>query len=121
MKSIRTYLLLALISIMTLVIFVSLLQGYNSSINKAHQLFDSRLKNMAEIIASVNDDTLVHKTTKFQSSSLFFQIWNKNLLLARSNNAPLSMVGDIHSINHFNDINFSRYRWRTFILKDSLK
>jgi len=121
MKSIRTYLLLALMAIMTLVIFVSLLQGYNASINKAHQLFDNRLKNMAEIIASVNQDTFTHKTSQFQSSSLFFQIWNNDLsLLVRSNNAPLTMVGNIHSGNQFNNINFARYRWRIFILRDTL-
>jgi two-component system sensor histidine kinase QseC len=49
MKSIRLYLLLVLVAIITLMTFLSLLQGYQSSIEKAELLFDARLKNMAEI------------------------------------------------------------------------
>ena len=56
MKSISTYLLLVLVAVITLMIFLSLLQGYQSSIKKAELLFDSRLKNMAEIVANANQD-----------------------------------------------------------------
>ena len=56
MKSIRTYLLLVLVAVITLMTFLSLLQGYQSSIKKAELLFDSRLQNMAEIVANANQD-----------------------------------------------------------------
>lgn len=122
MKSIRTYLLLALLAIITLVTFVSLLQGYNSSIDKAHQLFDNRLQTMAEVIASVNQDTDVQTTLKYQySPAVFFQIWNEDFtLLARSKNAPSEMLMMAKSHDQFEDVNFNRYRWRMFILHDEL-
>jgi len=120
MKSIRTYLLLALLSIITLVTFVSLLHGYQSSITKAQQLFDIRLRNMAEIIANANQDTQPRVAGAFEHSpTVFFQIWSDNLtLLARSNNAPNQMLFDVDIAIDYKDINFSGYRWRTFTLWD---
>jgi len=120
MKSIRTYLLLALLAIITLVTFVSLLQGYQSSISKAHHLFDERLQNMAEVIAIANQSSLPQQTSSdIHSPSLFFQVWHDDLtLLARSNNAPDTLLTTFDSITGFKDINFAKYRWRTFTLRD---
>jgi len=121
MKSIRTYLLLALLAIITLVTFISLLQGYNSSIQEAHQIFDSRLKNMAEVIAMVNHDKK-YKSSALQhqySPSVFFQIWSDDSqLISRSDNAPHIRLSISDTDNHFNDVNFDRYRWRVFTLRD---
>jgi len=120
MKSIRTYLLLALLAIITLVTFVSLLQGYQSSISKAHQLFDERLQSMAEIIASANQSSQPQLTTNdIHSPTVFFQIWHDDLtLLARSNNAPNRLLTNFDSTTGFKDINYSKYRWRTCTLRD---
>ncbi|NOQ76672.1 MAG: HAMP domain-containing protein [Methylococcaceae bacterium] len=122
MKSIRTYLLLTLLAIITLVTFVSLLQGYNSSISKAHQLFDERLQNMAEVIATANQVVEPQMSNGFiHSQSVFFQIWHDDLtLLARSNNAPNILITDIDSSTGFKDVNFASYRWRTFTLRDDI-
>ena len=122
MKSIRTYLLLALLAIITLVTFVSLLKGYNASIKEAHEIFDSRLKNMAEIIATVNHDTRHQVAAKHQySPSMFVQIWNDDFeLITRSDNAPSKLLSGLGSTEQFKDINFSSYRWRTFTLRDDL-
>jgi len=49
MKSIRLYLLLALLATITLVSFLSVLQGYRSSTQKVNELFDQRLRNLADI------------------------------------------------------------------------
>ncbi|MDH5357410.1 MAG: ATP-binding protein [Gammaproteobacteria bacterium] len=120
MKSIRTYLLVALLAIITLVTFVSLLHGYQSSISKAQQLFDQRLRNMAEIIAIANQDIQPRVDGTFnQSPTVFFQIWSSDLiLLAHSNNAPETLSTDVNSQTNYDDINFNGYRWRTFSLKD---
>ena len=120
MKSIRTYLLLALLSIITLVTFVSLLHGYQSSIAKAQQLFDIRLRNMAEIIANANQDTHPRAAATFeQSPAVFFQIWSDNLtLLARSTNAPNQLLFEVDRDVNYKDTNFNGYRWRTFTLRD---
>ena len=122
MKSIRTYLLLALLAIITLVTFVSLLQGYQSSIRKAHQLFDERLQNMAEIIATANQSLEPQSTNGFiHSPNVFFQIWHDDLsLLARSNNAPHNLLTHAVLSSGFKDINFASYRWRTFTLRDDV-
>ncbi|PHS69042.1 MAG: sensor histidine kinase [Methylophaga sp.] len=119
MKSIRTYLLLALLAIITLVTFVSLLHGYQSSITKAQQLFDERLRNLAEIIANVNQD-IQPRTTGMpeHSSTVFFQIWSNDLtLLAHSNNVPNQLLSDLDDMK-YNHVNFKGYRWRIFTLKD---
>lgn len=121
MKSIRTYLLLALTAIITLVTFVSLLQGYQNSIAKAQQLFDDRLQSMAAMIANANQDLRPHSAgTEKLSSTVFFQILTDDFsLLARSNNATTPLLSaDNEGVAGFKDINFSGYRWRVYILKD---
>jgi len=122
MKSIRVYLLLALLAIITLVTFVSLLQGYQSSISKAQQLFDERLQNMAEIIATANQSVEPQISNGFiHSQTVFFQIWHNDLsLLARSKNAPNVLLTDIDSATGFKDVNFAKYRWRTYVLRDEI-
>ncbi|HHA19059.1 MAG TPA: sensor histidine kinase, partial [Methylophaga sp.] len=112
MKSIRTYLLLALLSIITLVTFVSLLHGYQSSIAKAQQLFDIRLHNIAEIIANANQNTQPRVATTFeQSPTVFFQIWSDDLtLLARSTNAPNQLLFNVDIAINYKDVNFNGYR-----------
>jgi len=124
MKSIRTYLLLALIAIITLVTFLSLLQGYQDSIAKAQQLFDDRLQSMAAMIANANQDSNPHSAgTEKLSSTVFFQILTDDFsLLARSNNAttPLLSADTETVVSGFKDINFSGYRWRVYILKDDV-
>lgn len=124
MKSIRTYLLLALIAIITLVTFLSLLQGYKDSIAQAQQLFDDRLQSMAAMIANANQDLHPHSAgTEKLSATVFFQILTEDfLLLARSNNAttPLLSADNGEVTAGFKDINFSGYRWRVYILKDDI-
>jgi two-component system sensor histidine kinase QseC len=100
--------------------FLSLLQGYQSSINKAELLFDARLKNMAEIIANANQDTEPRTASVFeQSPTIFFQVWSDDLrLLAHSNNAPDQLLFELNDSVGFKDSNFNGSRWRTFLLRD---
>mgnify|MGYP003655745667 FL=1 len=90
MKSIRLYLLLILVATLILVMFVSLLKGYQSSIETAQGLFDERLINTAELIASAHvDQTTSDSAQRPTSDYLFFQIWDANgQLLTRSDTAP---------------------------------
>jgi two-component system sensor histidine kinase QseC len=100
--------------------FLSLLQGYQSSINKAELLFDARLKNMAEIIANANQDTQPRTASVFeQSPTIFFQVWSDDLtLLAHSNNAPTQLLFELNDSVDFKDSNFNGSRWRIFLLRD---
>jgi two-component system, OmpR family, sensor histidine kinase QseC len=122
MKSIRIYLLLALIAIITLVTFVSLLQGYQNSIAKAQQLFDERLQSTASMIANADQDLHSHNAgTEQLPSSVFFQILSDDfLVLAHSSNVmtPLLSADNDEATPGFKEINFSGYRWRVYILKD---
>lgn len=120
MKSIRLYLLLALLATITLVSFLSVLQGYRSSIQKVDELFDQRLRNLAKIIVHANHDTKPRQERAVDSKpSVFFQIWSDNaVLLARSGNAPDSLLLELQQTEQFRDVNFNQFRWRTFTLQD---
>ncbi len=120
MKSIRLYLLLALLATITLVNFVSLLHGYQSSMHKAQTLFDSRLESTAILIASANSRQLGKTTvTNQQTPYTFFQIIDdKGALLTRSENAPDSVLSDLDE--GFQNTNFGSYRWRNYVYRDKV-
>lgn len=122
MKSIRTYLLLALLAIITLVTFLSLLQGYQDSITKAQQLFDDRLRSMAVMVANANQSLQPHNTEAEKlPSTVLFQILRADFsLLAHSSSAitPLLSADNNVVASGFKDINFGGYRWRVYVLKD---
>ena len=109
MKSIRLYLLLALLATITLVSFLSVLQGYRSSIQKVDELFDQRLRDLANIIVHANHDTKPRQERTVDSKpSVFFQIWSNNkVLLARSSNAPDNQLVDLQQTGQFRDVNFN--------------
>ncbi|MDX2426107.1 MAG: ATP-binding protein [Cycloclasticus sp.] len=122
MKSIRTYLLLALLATIISVTFLSLLEGYRSSLSKTDSLFDERLKNLASIIVHANHDTSP-RIDRFVSlePTVFFQIWsNDGILIARSSNAPVYTLYSGAYAEGFHDVNFEAFRWRTFVLWDTL-
>ncbi|RLA20690.1 MAG: sensor histidine kinase [Gammaproteobacteria bacterium] len=120
MRSIRLYLLLSLIATITLVNFVSLLHGYQSSMEQAQQLFDSRLQSMAKLIAAANhDQTERAPLPQQQTPYVFFQIWDHNKkLIIRSSNAPSLSLSVLTP--GFHDVNYESYRWRNFIFHDEL-
>ena len=66
--SIRRYLVLMLLSIITLVVFVSAIQGYKASMDKAESLFDNELLSLAQVITSVE---LPHGIIKQKTSAHF--------------------------------------------------
>lgn len=119
MKSIRLFLLLALLATITLVNFVALLHGYQSSMEKAQSLFDSRLESTARLIAAANSENAVQQTiAEQQTPYTYFQIWDSGgkQLLTRSRNAPELMPGELSE--GFHEINHASYRWRNFIYRD---
>jgi two-component system sensor histidine kinase QseC len=119
MKSIRLYLLLALLATITLVNFVALLHGYQSSMVKAQRLFDSRLESTARLIAAANSKQAVQETiAEQQTPYTFFQIWGDEggQLLTRSRNAPDFFSGELSE--GFHDVNYASYRWRNYVYRD---
>ncbi len=128
MKSIRSFLIYAILSSITLISFLSALNGYRDSLEKAEQLFDSELVNKAYLLSSTfsySIDKHIDKESVLETftakkkeskqpleSTYLFQIWNRDHLLLRSFNAPVTPLARFES--GFQDNNFSQYRWRTF-------
>lgn len=120
MNSIRSYLLLSLLATITAVTFLSLLQGYRSSLAKAEQLFDGRLENLAQIIVQANHDTQPRMEQKIPlNPSVFFQIWSdKKELIAQSSTAPSYWLHKGVFKAGYSNVNFNDFRWRIYILND---
>ena len=64
MSSIKTFLLIVILASLTLMIFLSALNGYRDSLVKAEQLFDSELVDKAHLLSSRKKPILI---------SLFFR------------------------------------------------
>lgn len=123
---IRRYLVLFLLSVITLITFYSAIQGYKASMNKTSVLFDAELIDLADTLAAISLKGDVNSVST--SSSFAFQIWESKALLLKSHNAPdtaiikeanLSLINgklsDINSDNKlFSELNFSGQRWRVY-------
>lgn len=112
MKSIRFYLVVALLSIITLVNFVSALQGYRESIAAAQRLFDRQLADIARLLTAMpgpNQRPAVVEHTE----QMAFQVWSLDgRLLLRSVNAPRQAIDAPQE--GYEEVNFSGYRWRVY-------
>ena len=109
MKSIRFYLVVALLSTVALGNFVAAVYGYRSSMIQAQALLDMQLADAATLINTMQPrSTLV---VEQPSSRLAFQIWTENgRLVQRSSSSgetPITVFED-----GFRDENFEGYRWR---------
>lgn len=117
MSSIRIFLVVALLSTMTLTVFLSALHGYRSSMSEAQTLFDTKLADAAQLLAVTHGrgmlDSGVHGTTP----EFAFQVWRNGELGQYSENAPLTPIAPLEPGYRFN--NFASYRWRTYVLHDS--
>lgn len=118
MRSIRVYLLLMLLATLALVMFISLLKGYQSSLDIAQRLFDERLKATAELIATANTEiTPTQPHANQPADYLFFQIWDENFqLITRSRQSPKMALNPFEQ--GFYDVNFDGYRWHNYVLFD---
>jgi two-component system sensor histidine kinase QseC len=107
---IRRYLVLMLLSIITLVIFVSAIQGYKASMRKAESVFDNELISLAQVITAVKlpKGVITHPAT----SNFAYQIVLDNQLVTRSDNAPNTLINALNT--GFKEANFLGKRWRTY-------
>ena len=140
MKSIRFFLSIVILSTITLMAFLSALNGYRDSMNKAEQLFDSELMDKAHLLSiaftahhSTNNKNLTGDTVndlafsqqdeqpglpgnnqQISRNNVFFafQIWQGDNLLLRSPHAPNTAIA--HYEKGFQTRNFLNHRWRTY-------
>lgn len=124
--SIRRYLVLILLSIITLVTFIAAIQGYRASMLRASDLFDTQLSSIAEtlvVLLPENESLLQSQQSLLvKHSDMAFQLWTNQKLVLKTSNAPnQAMVrwvdGQLKA--GFQEENFSGKRWR--ILVKSLK
>ncbi|MBL1292298.1 MAG: sensor histidine kinase [Thiotrichales bacterium] len=109
MSSIRTFLILSIVATLVLFNFIAAIQGYSSSMKEAELLFDEKMLNTAKLIANLhvegNASNIEH------TSTIAFQLWKDNKIIAASNNAPDTPIADFQP--GYGYINFDRHRWRS--------
>ncbi len=118
MGSIRIFLIVVILSIMTLGIFISALHGYRSGILNAQKIFDSELADTAQLLSVVRDGDHPGGTAALETTRYVFQIWRDGTLLLRSANSPEILVAPLKG--GFHDRNFDNHRWRTYSLYHEL-
>jgi len=110
--SIQRYLLIVILSVVTLASFSAALQGYKASKEKLNHVFDQEMKSFA--IALVHSPIKQSSTNVVLHSIFAYQIWSDNQLTLKSDNAPKSHI--TASNNGFSDNSFLGKRWRVFVL-----
>jgi two-component system sensor histidine kinase QseC len=125
MKSIRIFLVIILIAIVTLANFIAALRGYTGSMAEAEKLFDQRLLQQAELLAYSSTGQASEQANRddesaFNDQSLQFQIISDaGTVIDRSASMPDKPVTDL--IAGLNIINFNNYRWHVLVYKEEKK
>lgn len=110
MRSIRQFLLLGALSVLTLFSFIAALRGYQSSMEEAETLFDTQLLDLSQLVANL-DVVLVARDFRL-NNNLAFQVWQQDELLAASHQTPATDMAP--RVQGFDYANFDSYRWRTY-------
>ncbi len=116
MKSIRFYLVVALLSTVALGNFVAAVYGYRSSMREAEALLDTQLADTAAILR--NGSVTAAGVIDHPSSRLAFQVWRADgRLVSRSANTDADPITDFEE--GYREENFSGYRWQVLSQFDS--
>lgn len=109
MKSIRFYLVVALLSTVALGNFVAAVYGYRSSMVETEVLLDLQLNDAATLIGTMRPKG--RPVVESPSSRLAFQVWTQSGdLVQRSENAGATPITVFEE--GYRDGNFGGYRWR---------
>ncbi len=115
MKSIRRYLIVALLAAVTLGNFIAAVYGYQSSMAEAEALLDTQLADTAALIHTMRPGK--DPISMPPSERLAFQIWTRDgSLVQRSQNSGLTPFTKLE--DGYRDENFEGYRWRVFSTLD---
>ncbi|MEY8213164.1 MAG: ATP-binding protein [Colwellia sp.] len=118
--SIRRYLVLTLVAVLTLITFIAAIQGYKASMARAEKLFEQQLVDFAHIVKGLHQ-TFEPKERQFvaikQQTSFAFQVWQGDSLVIQSANSPIKPIMSLNkSLTHFGEVNFAGQRWRSIYL-----
>jgi len=115
-KSIRIYLVLAILAAITLINFVAAVRGYRASMAAAETLLDTQLADTAALIQSMQPAK--EPVSMQPSDRLAFQIWaDDGTLIQRSSNSAATPITEFRS--GYREENFAGYRWRVLSVFDS--
>ena len=129
MTSIRVFLTLALLAVVTLVNFAAALRGYQSSMVEAERLFNDRLNQQVRLLdytlpnllarGDIDNGVLQQGAAGPLDQSLLEFQWLQadGTLLARSPLMPPSAVAELEEGTGF--ANFSGYRWHLLIARSA--
>ena len=107
MRSIRRYLVIILIAVLTLTSFLAALQSYRQSISRADLLFDQDLVLLASsLLPQAQSDSALGQEL------LVVQVWQGDILQYKNQLAPDARI---NAPIGFSEQNFAGQRWRTYV------
>jgi len=127
-SSIRVFLVAALLSSITLVIFVASLRGYQRSMDELQALFDEQLLQKTGLLeryvrvqyaaGAVREDEIIAFPAGGKTS-LLYQVWRDidGRSVLRSAGTPETAL--LQSEAGFQEINFRGYHWRALVTQDA--
>jgi len=110
--SIQRYLLIVILSVVTLASFGAALQGYKASKEKLNHVFDEEMRSFA--VALLHSPIKKSSTNVVLHSIFAYQIWIDNKLNLKSDNSPEKYITKDNK--GFSDNSFLGKRWRVFVL-----
>ena len=110
MRSIRIFLTAGILATLILFNFIAALQGFRFSMDEAETLFDNQLLDASKLVSNLDFGRGISDLRL--GNNLAFQVWDKDVLLAQSHNAPATPISMFAA--GFDFANFNSYRWRTF-------
>lgn len=119
MSSIRSYLLIGVLSAITLTSFVAALYGYRAGVAAADALFDAELTDAALLISTLlpADAAGARAVPALPSNEVSFQVWSDaGRLLLRSSNAPQTPMAPREP--GFRADNFGGHRWQILVRRE---
>lgn len=129
MKSIRSFLVIVLVAIITLANFVAAVRGYLGSMDEAERLFNQRMMQQVDLLNFTLPTLLAQKQQQDEvihfpvsrlgaDSSLEFQWVSENgRLLAKSAAMPDKVV--VRLEEGFKFVNFHHYRWHVLVARSA--
>lgn len=108
MTSIRTFLVVVILSTVCLSNFSAALQGYRDSLNAVDKIERKQLEDKAYALKVLFDSQSKIPGTIFDGDTIF-QVWHQQALMAKSENAPVSLFYDLDQDFHLKS--YEGHQW----------
>lgn len=116
MKSIRSYLLVAVLSAIVLTSFVAALTGYRAGVDAADALFDAQLTDSAVLLSGLLAGAR-RVDAPLAAGDTAFQVWDEQGRLdLRSAGTPMMPIAPLEA--GFRFANFGGHRWRVLVRRE---